>query len=198
MKQKSIDSPRNKYKSHSSNNLFFLLLLSTNLITLFISSSFSSCSLKPLSTTTASTIEETATKASDLPPEFLAFTSGQALLFGFNTNFDSYTIYLPAGKACTLFPGELLHYMSYKVWFMSLGRALSPKAPPQGMRALTSARVPPCLSTGIHRTLPSPRQPMDHPVRLFGCVDSLHVQELQLARQQKTKRERLLRLQRLL
>ncbi|KAL6225819.1 hypothetical protein ACLB2K_004668 [Fragaria x ananassa] len=116
MKHKSMDSPHNKFKSYTSNNLYFLLLLLlTNFITLFISSSFSSSSYKPLSTTDASIVEESTTTASELPPEFLAFSSGQALPFGYNANFDSDTIYPPAGKACTLFPDELRRYMSYKV-----------------------------------------------------------------------------------
>lgn len=129
-----MDSPR-KPSSFSTNLFFFLLLLSTNLLTLLLSSTFySSCSLNPLITAAStlttphatSTNSVSATQGSDyasessqtnldLPSEFLAFTSGQLLPFGFNTNFDSDTIYPPAGQACTLFSDELRRYMTYKV-----------------------------------------------------------------------------------
>ncbi|KAJ9172947.1 hypothetical protein P3X46_016132 [Hevea brasiliensis] len=128
-----MDSPH-KPKSLSTKLFFLFLLLSTNLLTLFLSSTFySSCSLNPLTTATtaaatsittidtSSTNSGSATKgydfdsSQDLPSEFLAFTSGQVLPFGFNTNFDSDTIYPPVGKACTLFPNELHRFMTYKV-----------------------------------------------------------------------------------
>ncbi|XP_050228996.1 probable methyltransferase At1g29790 [Mercurialis annua] len=121
-----MDSPH-KPKSISTNLVFFFLLLSTNLFTLFFSSAFyssSSCTLNPLTTvttaiasapitTTTTTTDTSSTQ--DLPSEFLAFTSGQLLPFGFNTNFDSDTIYPPVGQSCTLFPDELKRFMTYKV-----------------------------------------------------------------------------------
>ncbi|PON83160.1 S-adenosyl-L-methionine-dependent methyltransferase [Trema orientale] len=136
---------QNKYSKSLSTNLFFLfLLLSTNLLTLFFSSTFySSCSFTPSSTTIkptntptptpthTTTTPTTATKLStkgtdnyfepnkdsipDLPSEFLAYTSGQLLPFGYSTNFDSDTIFPPVGLSCTRFPGELRRYMSYQV-----------------------------------------------------------------------------------
>ncbi|XP_002533472.2 probable methyltransferase At1g29790 [Ricinus communis] len=124
-----MESPH-KPKSISTNLFFLFLLLSTNLLTLFLSSTFyssSSCSLNPLtaatSTAAATAISTTATITTaatsqtslDLPSEFLAFTSGQLLPFGFNTNFDSDTIYPPVGQSCTLFSNELNRYMNYKV-----------------------------------------------------------------------------------
>ncbi|KAJ4706263.1 S-adenosyl-L-methionine-dependent methyltransferase [Melia azedarach] len=127
-----MDSPH-KPKSVAANLFFFILLLSTNLITLFVSSLFyssSSCSLiTAVSTATTSGIVGDSVKVSKsslsdktnsddgelLPSEFIAFTSGQVLPFGFSTNFDSDTIYPPVGRACTLFPKELNRYMSYRV-----------------------------------------------------------------------------------
>ncbi|KAJ8763006.1 hypothetical protein K2173_023211 [Erythroxylum novogranatense] len=121
-----MDSPL-KPKSLSTNLFFLFLLLSTNFVTLFISSTFyssSSCSLIPskITLTTATTSEEAASTPTGsaqttqhLPPEFLAFTSAQLLPFGFNANFDSDTILPPVGRPCTLFSDELLRYMTYKV-----------------------------------------------------------------------------------
>ncbi|PSS30061.1 Apoptosis-inducing factor 1 like [Actinidia chinensis var. chinensis] len=109
----------------STNLLFLFLLSSTNLLTLFISTNFySSCSLNPppsaiavtataAATTTAPVIAASTT--SDVPPEFLAFTSAQELPLGFNSNFDSDRIFPPVGQPCTLFPDELPRYMSYTV-----------------------------------------------------------------------------------
>ncbi|KAL5745264.1 hypothetical protein ACOSP7_026410 [Xanthoceras sorbifolium] len=115
-----MDSPH-KPKSLST-NLFFFLLLSTNLITLLISSIFyssssSSCSLNSITTTAAAatTITTTSNDEDDLPPEFISYTSGHVLPFGFNTNFDSDTMIAPVGRACTQFPDHLRRYMSYNV-----------------------------------------------------------------------------------
>ncbi|KAL0463228.1 UNVERIFIED_CONTAM: hypothetical protein Slati_0210400 [Sesamum latifolium] len=118
----------------SCNNLFFLLLLlSSNLLTLFISTTFySPCSLKSqlqTATRTATTAvaaaeppppsedEDSGTNAPaiDLPPEFIAFTSPQELPLGFNKNFDSDQIFPPVGSPCTIFTDELRRFMSYKV-----------------------------------------------------------------------------------
>jgi len=111
-------------------SLFYLfLLLSTNLLTLFISTNFySPCSLSAAKTASVTIPASTATfhhlthstldddqTTSDLPAEFLAFTSAQKLKFGFNTNMDSDHIIPPVGHPCTQFPNELRHYMSYKV-----------------------------------------------------------------------------------
>ncbi|XP_021830950.1 uncharacterized protein LOC110771023 [Prunus avium] len=120
------DSPLQSKSLYTSNIFFLFLLLSTNLLTLFFSSSFSICSLKSLSTaattadlatpTTGLNLPEAPTEdTSDLPPEFLAFASGQLLPFGYNINFDSNTIYPAVGQACTLFPDLLSRFMSYKV-----------------------------------------------------------------------------------
>ncbi|VVA39883.1 PREDICTED: S-adenosyl-L-methionine-dependent [Prunus dulcis] len=120
------DSPLQSKSPYTSNIFFLFLLLSTNLLTLFFSSSFSICSLKSLSTaattadlatpTTGLNLPEAPTEdTSDLPPEFLAFASGQLLPFGYNINFDSNTIYPAVGQACTLFPDLLSRFMSYKV-----------------------------------------------------------------------------------
>ncbi|XP_062152755.1 probable methyltransferase At1g29790 [Alnus glutinosa] len=123
---KAMDSPR---KSCTN----FFLLLSTNLLTFFLSTTFysSSCFYNPItaaataaadittpptnSTPPSHDVSETTLEPSDLPPEYVAFTSGQLLPLGFNANFDSDTIYPPAGEACTLFPDELRRFMSYKV-----------------------------------------------------------------------------------
>ena len=127
-KQKHMDSPH-KTKSLSTSLFFLFILLSTNLLTLFLSSTFnaSSCSFNPTIPPTTTTTKDNqypspkspdvsteATNNLDLSPEFLAFTSGQLLPFGVNINFDSDTIYPPVGKACTQFPKELNTFMSYK------------------------------------------------------------------------------------
>lgn len=126
-----MDSPH-KPKPLSTHLFFLFLLLSTNLLTLFISSTFySSCSLNhwptAATTITAAIVAKSVLKddivvitdnsqiTSDLPPEFVAFTSPQQLPFGFNTNFDSEKIIPPVGRPCTLFPDEFRRYMSYKV-----------------------------------------------------------------------------------
>ncbi|XP_031275404.1 probable methyltransferase PMT15 [Pistacia vera] len=111
-----MDSPHDKRPMSLTTNLFFLfLLLFTNLLTLFLSSAFyTSCSLSNPTTTLSSHIPPPTT-TSNLPSDFLAFTSGQFLPFGFNTNFDSDTVYPPVGSSCTQFPNELNPYMSYKV-----------------------------------------------------------------------------------
>ncbi|XP_044505759.1 probable methyltransferase At1g29790 [Mangifera indica] len=115
-----MDSPRTKTKSLSKNLFILFLLLSTNLLTLFFASTFySSCSLTNFPTTnvtaTLSSHVPPPTTTVNLPSEFLAFTSAQLLPFGFNTNFDSDTIYPPVGSSCTRFPNELNRYMSYTI-----------------------------------------------------------------------------------
>lgn len=97
----------------SCNILFFLLLLlSSNLLTLFISTTFyscSSCSLNPHQLQSSTTLDL------DLPSEFIALTSPQKLPLGFNRNFDSDEILPSVGSSCTRFPSDLRRYMSYKV-----------------------------------------------------------------------------------
>ncbi|KAJ7964446.1 S-adenosyl-L-methionine-dependent methyltransferase superfamily protein [Quillaja saponaria] len=108
-----MDSPLRR-KPGTTNLFFLVLLLSTNLLTLFLSSTFysTSCSFSPPKAPTTTTVSATS---DNLPPEFLAFTSGQLLPFGVNRNFDSDTLYPPVGRSCTLFPDELRRFMSYKV-----------------------------------------------------------------------------------
>lgn len=110
-----MDSSRN-----SNNLIFFLfLLLSSNLLTLFFSSTFYSSSCTPTfsSTTTIAAAGGGRPSSDDLPPEFLAFTSGQRLPLGFNRNFDSDTIHPPAGNGCLLSgaAADLRRYMTYQV-----------------------------------------------------------------------------------
>ncbi|KAL4569212.1 hypothetical protein LXL04_024847 [Taraxacum kok-saghyz] len=91
---------------------YLLILLSSNLLTLFISTIFySPCSLKPTNINTAATQPP---PPDHLPPEFLAFTSPKQLPFGMNSNFDSDKLYPPVGSPCTLFH-ELKDYMTYTV-----------------------------------------------------------------------------------
>ncbi|XP_057807241.1 probable methyltransferase At1g29790 [Salvia miltiorrhiza] len=102
----------------SCNTLFFLLLLlSSNLFTLFIFTTFysSSCSLNPHLQSDPPSPEDLKTETLDLPSEFVAFTSPQKLPFGFNRNFDSDKILPSVGSSCTLFQGDLRRYMSYEV-----------------------------------------------------------------------------------
>ncbi|KAI4299632.1 hypothetical protein L6164_033069 [Bauhinia variegata] len=100
--------------SYNKNIVFLFLLLTTNLLTLFVSSVFysSSCTL---SFSTTATAAANATTFRLLPPEFLAFTQAQLLPLGFNRNFGSDTIHPPAGSGCALFSDELRKFMSYKV-----------------------------------------------------------------------------------
>ncbi|GFS39489.1 S-adenosyl-L-methionine-dependent methyltransferases superfamily protein [Actinidia rufa] len=127
-----MESPH-KPKPLSTNLFFLFLLLSTNLLTLFISTTFySSCSLNfapPAATATTATVNPVVTNSapgevivsdeyrasSELPPEFVVFTSPQQLPFGVNSNFDSDKLIPPVGRPCTLFRDELRRYMSYKV-----------------------------------------------------------------------------------
>ncbi|PKI54420.1 hypothetical protein CRG98_025207 [Punica granatum] len=114
MGKESLDSPQEPARTSIRTNLLFLfLLLSTNLLTFFISITFySSCSLTSpiLTPSTAS-----AKPIVDLPPEFVSFTSGQLLPLGFNSNFSSSTIYPPGASTCTHFPDERQHYMTYNI-----------------------------------------------------------------------------------
>ncbi|XP_073147049.1 probable methyltransferase At1g29790 [Henckelia pumila] len=115
----------------SCKTLFFLfLLLSSNLLTLLVSTTFmSSCSLKlsppSISITTAThddqkpppekLTDHSKTVPDDLPPEFIAFTSPQKLPYGFNANFDSDEILPPVGSPCIRLRPLLRRYMSYVV-----------------------------------------------------------------------------------
>ncbi|XP_076951431.1 putative methyltransferase At1g29790 [Bidens hawaiensis] len=92
-----------------SMTLFYLfILLSSNLLTLFISTTFyASNPAENILIATENTISE--------PPEFIAFTSPKDLPFGMNSNFDSDKIYSPVGSPCSLFRDEITRYMSYKV-----------------------------------------------------------------------------------
>ncbi|XP_047313797.1 probable methyltransferase At1g29790 [Impatiens glandulifera] len=102
-----MDSPK-KPKSFPTNLLFLFILMSSNLLTLFVSTTFnnSHCSIP------SSSININPTKTAS---EFLAITSPQKLPFGYNNNFDSDEILPPVGMPCTLFPDYLNRYMSYKV-----------------------------------------------------------------------------------
>ncbi|XP_039054370.1 LOW QUALITY PROTEIN: probable methyltransferase PMT19 [Hibiscus syriacus] len=114
-----MDSPP-KSSTLSPNLFFFFVLLSTNLLTLFLSSSlYSSCSLRSLTSTAAATATDDRARFSgqltSQPDELLTFVSQQSLPLGFNANFGSNIIYSPVGRACSLFPDELRRYMSYNV-----------------------------------------------------------------------------------
>nr|GMC56877.1 probable methyltransferase PMT19 [Ipomoea batatas] len=125
-----MDSPH-KPKSFSCNFFYLILLLSSNLLTFFIATTFNpSCYLYDQESAGTHTIapksalnsvaavqesDDSPAEDSDLPPEFLAFTFPQELPFGFNTNFDSDYINPPVGRPCTDFPAELRRFMSYKV-----------------------------------------------------------------------------------
>lgn len=124
-----MDSPRHHKPRSLSTSLFFVVLLSTNLLTFFLSTTFySPCSLA--SSFPATTIRTTLTDSipsttvshdefkrsdatKDLPPEFLAFTSGHSLPLGFNSNFDSDTIFPPVGSGCTRYLDDLRRFMMY-------------------------------------------------------------------------------------
>ncbi|TMW93525.1 hypothetical protein EJD97_011535 [Solanum chilense] len=129
-----MDSPH-KPRSFSPNLFFFFLLVSSNLLTFFISNTFkhSSCYLyqqtynaistaSSLNTDIPLVVEPAETRDDDiqesdldLPSEFRAFASPHKLPFGFSTNFDSDNIIPPVGHPCTRFPDLLRRYMSYRV-----------------------------------------------------------------------------------
>lgn len=108
-----------KPKSFYTYLFFVFILFSTNLFTLFLSSTcYSSCSFQPFfATTTAaeSSSDDVSKITLNLPPEFNTFTSGQKLPLGYKADIGSDTIYPPVGGPCTHFPDELRRYMSYKV-----------------------------------------------------------------------------------
>ncbi|CAA2988415.1 probable methyltransferase PMT19 [Olea europaea subsp. europaea] len=131
-----MDSPCSS-RSFSSNLFYLFLLVSSNLLTLFISTTlYSPCSLEtrvesvtpigktadcaprdPKPTPKVEIVEQfnASESEADLPDEFLAFTSPQQLPLGYNSNFDSDKILPPVGHPCALFPDMLRQYMSYKV-----------------------------------------------------------------------------------
>ncbi|GAU43160.1 hypothetical protein TSUD_247000 [Trifolium subterraneum] len=116
MASNSNTNPNPNPKSLITNLLFISLLLFTNLITLFLSTTYNSSTCTPnFTTTTTSTAVEDDSRKSKFPPEFFASTSPQKLPLGFNRNFNSDTVHPPAGSACTLFPEDLRRYMSYDV-----------------------------------------------------------------------------------
>ncbi|CAL5189903.1 unnamed protein product [Lathyrus oleraceus] len=110
-------------KTLTTNLLFISLLLFTNLITLFLSSTYNSSTCTPnfsTTTTTSTAVEDAGAEVVGggddyFPPEFYASTSPQKLPLGFNRNFNSDTVHPPAGSACTLFPDDLRNFMSYDV-----------------------------------------------------------------------------------
>ncbi|WJX58639.1 hypothetical protein P8452_44073 [Trifolium repens] len=106
-------------KTLTTKLLFISLLLFTNLITLFLSTTYNSSTCTPnfTTTTTSAAVEDDGAKSKlpQLPPEFFASTSPQKLPLGFNKNFNSDTVHPPAGSACTLFPDDLRRFMSYDV-----------------------------------------------------------------------------------
>lgn len=111
-----------KLKPFSTNVFFLVVLFSTNFLTfLFSSSLYSSCSITP-STTHVAAVDDPVSDnvinsqtTTDLPTEFISFTSPQLLPFGFTTNFDSDSIIPPVGHPCTFFANDLSRYMSYRV-----------------------------------------------------------------------------------
>ncbi|GAB4825408.1 hypothetical protein Ancab_008281 [Ancistrocladus abbreviatus] len=129
---------RNKANSAPNYLLFLFMLLSTNLVTYFLSSSsvinsclpFKSNTPKPMDDSSSSnafvsesqkTMSRNHSRPSlkdaekGLPPEYVAFAYGQPLPFGFNLRFDSDTLYSSVGWACSFYKAELGRYMSYDV-----------------------------------------------------------------------------------
>lgn len=172
-----MDSPRHHKPRSLPTNLFFVLLLSTNLLTFFLSTTFySSCSLissvldATSSTTSTNSVPSTTVShdefkrsgvTEDLPPEFLAFTSGQSLPFGFNSNFDSDTIFPPVGNGCTRFPDDLRRFMTYAVnGSCPDDEHLAQKLLLRGCEALPRRRCRPAAS-------PDYVEPFPHPMCLW-------------------------------
>ncbi|GAB2230299.1 hypothetical protein Droror1_Dr00014560 [Drosera rotundifolia] len=98
-------------------HLFFLfLLLSTNLLTFFLSTTYNPCSFAHEKIETKTRIALSLDEPEeDLPLEFVTFAYGQKLPFGFNKRFDSDTMYSPVGRACSFYKKDLRKYMNYKV-----------------------------------------------------------------------------------
>ncbi|KAL9270272.1 putative methyltransferase [Drosera capensis] len=107
--------------SLSSPVLVLFLLLSTNLLTYYLSTSsnyrFFSFDRKPSDLEEKSLITRPGLKDTedDLPPEFVAYAYGEKLPFGFNARFDSDTMFSSVGRACSFYKEDLRHYMSYQV-----------------------------------------------------------------------------------
>lgn len=120
LKNKPINMGSHSTNNHNSKplttNLFFIsLLLITNLLTLFLSSTFYSSNCIPISAIADAAANSGEDEEAPLPPEFLAATSAQKLPLGPNRNFDSDTVHAPAGAACTLFPDDLRRFMTYPI-----------------------------------------------------------------------------------
>ncbi|GAA0183352.1 methyltransferase [Lithospermum erythrorhizon] len=125
-----MESPH-KPKHLSSTFFFLFIFISSNLVTLFISTSlFNPCALTTTRTDNNAIttmvekklFDEEITRNNDggegeqdLPDEFMTLTSPQKLPFGVNPNSKSDKIISPVGKPCTLFPNELKRFMSYTV-----------------------------------------------------------------------------------
>lgn len=117
----TMDSPRST-RSLSMILFYIFILFSSNLLTLFISTTFNSySSFKPSNCqnihiiTTDHNTSQPLISSLNLPPEFIAITSPKHLPFGMNSNFDSDKLYPPVGSPCTLFRDEINRYMSYEV-----------------------------------------------------------------------------------
>lgn len=106
-----MDSPPpHRRPSFTDNLLYLLILLFSNLLSFFLSSSYS-----PLSYSYSSSLFPQHTTSIALPPEFEVFTSPKLLPFGHNPNMDSDTLHPPVGRPCTLFPADLARFMSYPI-----------------------------------------------------------------------------------
>lgn len=115
------NSPKaNKTSFCLPGHIFFLfLLLSTNLLTFFLSTTYNPCSTLPTEKVVSRVIEPVVPNLNDpeegLPEEFVAYAYGQKLPFGFNRRFDSDIMYSPVGRACVFYKDDIKKYMTYNV-----------------------------------------------------------------------------------
>ncbi|GAB4833902.1 hypothetical protein Ancab_032149 [Ancistrocladus abbreviatus] len=147
----------------SPSHLFFLfLLLSTNLLTLFLSTTYNSCSTNyssnppPLKTVVRGS-DALKEYDEDLPLEFVAFAYGNLLPFGYNKRFDADTVYSPVGRTCSFYKDDIRQYMSYDVnGSCPDDEPLAQKLLLRGCEPLPSRRCHPAASPDYDEPVPFP------------------------------------------
>ncbi|GAB2230179.1 hypothetical protein Drorol1_Dr00014437 [Drosera rotundifolia] len=156
----------NKAITLPSHAFLLFVILSTNLITLFLTNTFySSCS----SSTESVTVEPEVTSRiqiqnlsldvpeDDLPSEFVTYAYGQKLPFGYNWRFDTDTMYSPIGQACTWYKKDLKRYMSYDVnGSCPNDEALAQKLLLKGCEPLPRRRCHPAAAPDYEEPVPYP------------------------------------------
>ncbi|GAB2296632.1 hypothetical protein Dimus_030742 [Dionaea muscipula] len=155
-------SPKaNKSSFCLPNHMFFLfifLLLSTNLLTFFLSTTYNSCSFPQENMVSRTEANPSLNEPeADLPPEFVAFAYGQKLPFGYNRRFDSDTMYSPVGRACSFYKDDIRKYMNYNVnGSCPDDESLTQKLLVKGCEPLPRRRCRPAAATVYDEPVPFP------------------------------------------